>query len=117
MGSPHSFGGFRPVLRTLVPTLLYTAATEMFISRFLSRGPKEYSGHMVLGKRTDTYDAEGRILEERPSAGIGLEQICSEALALTGELMQVPPPWSAKKVQGQRAYDLARAGRIVEAYG
>jgi tRNA pseudouridine55 synthase len=84
------------------------AATRLV--RFLSPGPKEYSGRLILGVSTDTYDAEGRVVLERPAEKITAETARRAAEDFTGDLMQLPPPWSAKKVGGRRSYDLARAG-------
>jgi tRNA pseudouridine55 synthase len=84
------------------------AATRL--SRFLSAGDKEYTGVIAFGARTDTFDAEGTVLEVRSTEGLTLESVVAKAAVLTGAIRQVPPPWSAKKVGGRRAYDLARAG-------
>ncbi len=85
------------------------AATRL--SRFLTRGPKAYAGRIVLGIATDTYDAEGTIVASNPAAGVSLADARRAAAALTGELMQTPPPWSAKRVAGRRSYALAREGK------
>jgi tRNA pseudouridine55 synthase len=78
--------------------------------RFLTGGDKEYAGTMILGVTTDTYDVDGRETERRPLEGIDLDRIREAARRLTGTQMQIPPPWSAKKVEGRRAYELARSG-------
>ncbi|HZW32641.1 MAG TPA: tRNA pseudouridine(55) synthase TruB [Isosphaeraceae bacterium] len=79
--------------------------------------PKSYRTGIRLGARSDTLDAEGRIEPEAnppvPSRG-AVDQAVG---LLVGEVVQVPPAYSAVKVQGRRAYDLARAGRTVELTG
>jgi tRNA pseudouridine55 synthase len=76
-------------------------------------GTKHYRFTVRWGAGTDTDDAEGRITatsELRPSR----EAIEALLPRFTGEIMQTPPAYSAIKVDGNRAYDLARAGEIVE---
>ncbi len=85
------------------------AATRL--SRFLARGPKAYAGRIVLGIATNTYDAEGSIVASLPADRVSLQDARRAAAALTGDLMQTPPPWSAKRVGGRRSYALARVGK------
>ena len=76
-------------------------------------GNKVYRFAIKWGEETTTDDAEGTVSERssmRPSAG----EIRSALLTFTGEIMQTPPAFSAIKVDGERAYDLARAGEVVE---
>jgi tRNA pseudouridine55 synthase len=76
-------------------------------------GTKHYRFTVRWGAGTDTDDAEGRITAEselRPSR----EAIEALLPRFTGELMQTPPAYSAIKIDGNRAYDLARAGEVVE---
>jgi len=81
------------------------------LARFLGGGPKEYTGSIVLGTRTDTYDAQGRVVEVKDADGVREEDVRRAAAELTGDLLQAPPLWSAKHVGGERAYKLAREGR------
>ncbi|MDH5608028.1 MAG: tRNA pseudouridine(55) synthase TruB [Cyclobacteriaceae bacterium] len=69
---------------------------------------KEYVGVFELGKTTPSYDLETAFDSELPIEGIHEEAIRQAAVALTGQLSQVPPAHSAIKVDGQRAYKLAR---------
>ncbi len=74
---------------------------------------KVYDFTVRFGTQTDTLDAEGKIIatsEMRPTA----EQVAAILPQFTGPIGQVPPAYSALKVGGQRAYDLARAGSDVE---
>ena len=73
---------------------------------------KIYSFTVRFGEETDTLDAEGRVIaasEHRPS----LEEVQAVLPRFTGEIEQVPPAYSALKIDGERAYDLARSGAEV----
>ncbi|MDT5293167.1 MAG: tRNA pseudouridine55 synthase [Acidobacteriota bacterium] len=108
---------------TGVLVLLVGRATRL--AQFLSGAEKEYEATMRLGYATDTGDLTGarRVDASAPAAdasapvdcaALGLRQI-EEALArLRGEIEQVPPMYSAKKVAGKRLYELARRGEEVE---
>jgi tRNA pseudouridine55 synthase len=75
---------------------------------------KEYTATIRLGQATDSDDADGEIIAETSAAGVTREDIEAAAAALTGEIEQVPPGFSAIKVGGQRAYRLARQGAAPE---
>jgi len=76
--------------------------------------PKTYRTIVRLGARSDTLDADGQI-EIEPSPRIpSLAEITAALMPLTGDVDQRPPAYSALKIQGKRAYELARAGRILE---
>ena len=68
---------------------------------------------MLLGKVTDTQDTTGTVLEEH-LVEVTEEQVKEAVLSFTGEYMQVPPMYSALKVNGKKLCDLARAGVTVE---
>ena len=70
----------------------------------------EYTATIRLGQATDTDDADGEIIAQAPATGITREAIEAGAAALTGEIEQVPPGFSAIKVAGKRAYKMAREG-------
>ncbi len=74
------------------------------------RLPKEYTGIFRLGAVTDTYDLESEPHDFKPYEHITEEQIHETAVKFTGDIMQTPPIHSAIKKDGERAYDLARAG-------
>ena len=76
----------------------------------LALAEKEYTGTIRLGQATDTDDADGEVIAQTPAAGVTREAIEAGAAALTGEIEQVPPGFSAIKVAGKRAYRLAREG-------
>jgi tRNA pseudouridine55 synthase len=71
---------------------------------------KEYQATIRLGQATDTGDAEGTVTTGRPAGHLSLAQVQAAAAALTGEIQQVPPAFSAIKVAGRRAYQLTREG-------
>jgi tRNA pseudouridine55 synthase len=84
------------------------------LQSFLTGWEKTYEGAMRFGIATDTYDTEGTPVgdphpDPRPERA-RVEEACR---AFTGELMQSPPPFSAKKIAGKRFYELARRGEAV----
>ncbi len=74
---------------------------------------KEYVAGLLLGISTDTQDVTGQILEEKPVTCTP-EQVRQAILGFRGEYLQVPPMYSALKVNGKKLYELARAGKEVE---
>ncbi|MEM9139697.1 MAG: tRNA pseudouridine(55) synthase TruB [Pseudomonadota bacterium] len=72
-------------------------------------GEKTYHFTIRLGQRTTTDDAEGALLETSPDRPTD-EEIIEALESFTGDIQQVPPQFSAVKVDGERAYDLARDG-------
>jgi tRNA pseudouridine55 synthase len=87
------------------------AATRLI--DYVQRMPKRYIGTFLLGRQSPTEDIEGEVaLLDHPPQPTRAE-IEAAAAAFLGEIMQRPPAFSALKVAGQRAYDLARAGREV----
>jgi tRNA pseudouridine55 synthase len=83
------------------------------ISSFLMESAKEYRGRGRLGASTDTQDATGTVVEAKPVTVTG-DELRAACTAFVGELEQVPPMYSAVKVDGQRLYRLARKGVEVE---
>lgn len=81
---------------------------------YLSGLGKEYTGEVVLGTATSTLDAAGEVTGTWDMAGVGLDGVRAAAAGLTGDIAQVPPMVSAKKVGGRRLHDLAREGVEVE---
>ncbi len=74
---------------------------------------KVYECVMMLGVETDTYDLSGRILE-RNSVTASEDEIVAAINSFVGDIMQVPPMYSALKVNGKKLYELAREGKEVE---
>lgn len=79
----------------------------------LMGGMKTYTGTILLGKTTPSYDLESAFDTEFPTEHITAELLEATRLRFSGEIQQVPPIFSAKQVDGKRAYDLARAGKEV----
>ncbi len=74
---------------------------------------KTYEAVLLLGKETDTQDISGRILKERePDASE--REVREAVMGFVGEYAQIPPMYSALKVNGKKLYELARAGKVVE---
>ena len=84
------------------------------LAQYFSSAEKSYSGTIRFGFATDTYDAEGEAAALRVEPQLTLDQVRSAAARFRGEMEQMPPPFSAKKVAGTPAYTLARAGKPVE---
>ncbi len=75
---------------------------------------KEYVADVMLGATTPSYDLEHPIDNVYPTDHITREKVEAALASLTGERLQAPPVYSAKKVEGVRAYEFARAGETVE---
>lgn len=75
---------------------------------------KIYLAKMKLGFATDTLDITGKITEESEKQNVSLEEFESILGKFTGEIEQIPPMYSALKVDGQKLYELARKGKEVE---
>ncbi len=85
------------------------------LSNALMSGDKRYSGEITLGVSTDSYDAEGEILETRPvPEGISEGTLKEIFASMRGDQYQMPPMVSAKKIGGKPLYKLARQGLTVE---
>jgi tRNA pseudouridine55 synthase len=85
------------------------------LSEYVSASDKRYQAIVRLGASTDTYDADGRFTQQSTDPFSVTEEQFEEALKqFEGEIEQTPPPYSAVKVQGRRAYDMARKGQEVE---
>ncbi|MDR2778856.1 MAG: tRNA pseudouridine(55) synthase TruB [Puniceicoccales bacterium] len=84
------------------------------ISQYLVDLSKGYAGTMTLGISTDSHDMEGMILETHEVKNITIEILKSLANEFLGDQYQIPPMFSAKKVNGQKLYELARKGRTID---
>lgn len=83
------------------------------LSEYVSASDKRYQAVITLGKTTDTYDEDGKITSSA-EVNVTEERFNEELQKFVGEIEQVPPPYSAVKVKGQKAYDMARKGEEVE---
>jgi tRNA pseudouridine55 synthase len=103
-------GTLDPLASGLLPIALGEATKTV---SFVMEGRKIYRFTVRWGEERDTDDAEGRIIAsspERPS----VERICALLPRFTGLIEQMPPRFSAVKIEGERAYDLAREGEMIE---
>ncbi|MBV9691574.1 MAG: tRNA pseudouridine(55) synthase TruB [Ktedonobacteraceae bacterium] len=83
------------------------------VAEYLSESGKAYEAHIVFGIATDTYDAEGAVMHTADTMQLSLEQIEVALQHHVGFQMQMPPRYSAIKLQGQPAYKRVRAGEQV----
>jgi tRNA pseudouridine55 synthase len=83
------------------------------LSEFLSGSIKGYEAEVRFGRSTETYDAEGAAVRDTGKVPT-MAQIVPVLGAFRGDIQQVPPPYSAVKVMGKKAYELAREGKPVE---
>jgi tRNA pseudouridine55 synthase len=74
---------------------------------------KTYIADFVLGSKTDTYDTEGEVID-RSDVRVTFEDVKNILSKFRGEIKQVPPMYSALKVDGKRLYELARQGIVIE---
>lgn len=84
------------------------------LSEYVSASDKRYQAILSLGASTDTYDADGQVLRSRSAEHVSEELFETELATFVGEIQQVPPPYSAVKVQGRKAYEMAREGEEVD---
>ncbi len=80
----------------------------------LQNGEKEYVAEFTLGATTPSYDLEHPVDRTFPWEHITQDDVRSALDSLTGNILQVPPIYSAKMIDGRRAYDIARAGGEAE---
>ena len=80
----------------------------------ITTASKIYRAELTLGKATDTQDRDGKIIAEAPVSELTRETIDAVLASFVGTQEQIPPMYSAKKVNGQRLYKLARKNKTVE---
>lgn len=94
--------------------LLLCVGQATRLQQFLLAWEKVYRGEIKLGSATTTYDAEGEVRDPQgPVPEIGRELLDRLEATFSGTIQQVPPPYSAKKVDGKKLYELARDGEDV----
>ena len=98
-------GTLDPLATGVLPLVIGTATR---LASLLSAGEKEYIAGIRLGLATETYDAFGRDAVPPPPSGISAGDVAEAIEDFRGTFNQVPPPYSAKKIDGVRAYKLAR---------
>ena len=103
-------GTLDPMATGVLPVFVGRATKAV---QFAENGRKEYHAVLKLGTVTDTQDTTGTALETHPVT-VGADEVRAALEHFTGELLQLPPMYSALKVNGQKLYDLARQGKTVE---
>jgi tRNA pseudouridine55 synthase len=78
------------------------------LAQFYTSSEKTYEGTIRFGFSTDTYDSDGEPTSPAQTVTLSLDEVCGLAARFRGLIQQVPPPFSAKKLQGVPAYKLAR---------
>jgi tRNA pseudouridine55 synthase len=102
------FGTLDPFATGVLPLSLGKATR---FAQFYLKSRKAYEGLIRFGYSTDTYDATGKPTSELVSPQLEARRLEEVFQAFTGRLMQAPPPFSAKRVAGTRAYKLARQNK------
>ena len=87
------------------------------ISKYLINHDKTYIATLKLGLKTDTADVEGNIIEEKEVPELSEEVVVNTLNSMLGKQNQVPPMYSAIKVNGKKLYEYARQGKTVEVKG
>jgi tRNA pseudouridine55 synthase len=104
-------GTLDPMATGVLPLLLGKFTR---LAQFYGKHEKTYTGTIRFGFSTDTYDAEGAPASEPVQPNLTLELVRATAARFRGEIEQMPPPVSAKKIGGKPAYKIARAGGVPE---
>jgi tRNA pseudouridine55 synthase len=84
------------------------------LSEYVSASDKRYQAIIRLGGRTDTFDSDGKMTQANQPVNVTESQFEEVLKTFIGEIEQTPPPYSAVKVQGRKAYEMARQGEDVE---
>ncbi|RMF49235.1 MAG: tRNA pseudouridine(55) synthase TruB [Chloroflexota bacterium] len=105
-------GGTLDPLATGLLVLCIGAATRL--CEYVMATHKRYLAKVRLGATTETDDAEGQLLAEQPIAHLTEADVARALAAFNGEIAQIPPMYSAIKRSGQKLYELARRGEVIE---
>ena len=103
-------GTLDPMATGVLPICIGNATRA---SDMLTESDKKYRAQLLLGKRTDTLDIEGEVLEER-AVNVTEQEIRDVIDTFIGEIDQIPPMYSAIKKDGKKLYELARQGIEIE---
>lgn len=103
-------GTLDPQATGVLPVCLGSATK---LCDMLTDKDKEYVAELLLGQETDTQDVTGRILCEK-EVNVSVDEVRGIIMSFVGEYDQVPPMYSALKVNGKKLYELAREGKEVE---
>jgi tRNA pseudouridine55 synthase len=111
-GAKVGHAGTLDPLATGVLIVCVGPATRLI--EYIQRMPKRYRGTFLLGRTSDTEDTEGQVIAIESASQPTEEQLRAVLPRFVGEIDQMPPAFSALKVQGRRAYSLARSGQRVD---
>lgn len=104
-------GTLDPMVTGVLPLCLGRATR---LVEYIQEMPKEYEARLVIGLATDTEDLTGSVIERAGKVTVGEQQLHEVMKQFTGVIQQIPPMYSAVKVDGKRLYELARGGETVE---
>ena len=104
-------GTLDPMATGVLPVFLGRATRAV---EFAERSDKEYLAGLRLGVVTNTQDVTGEVLERVPAESVGRREVEEVLERFRGEIFQVPPMYSAIKINGKKLYELARKGREIE---
>lgn len=104
-------GTLDPLATGVLPILLGNGTK---LSKYLINHDKEYIATIKLGVKTDTADIEGTVIEEKKAPLFTEKQIMNALESLKGKQKQIPPMYSAIKINGKKLYEYARSGESVE---
>lgn len=104
-------GTLDPMASGVLPILIGQATK---LSNYLMEHDKEYIATLHLGVQTDTGDSEGKVVKEQGVDEVLYKNINSVLNSFIGESAQIPPMYSAIKVNGKKLYELAREGKTIE---
>ena len=103
-------GTLDPMATGVLPVFVGQATRAV---EFAENSRKEYVAGLRLGQVTNTQDTSGEVLETRP-VSVSREEVEAAMARFLGDIQQIPPMYSAIKINGKKLYELARKGREVE---
>ncbi len=104
-------GTLDPMATGLLPLLIGKATG---ISKYLINHDKIYVATLKLGAKTDTADAEGKVIEEKEVSNLTQEEVINALNKMVGKHEQIPPMYSAIKINGKKLYEYARQGKEIK---
>jgi tRNA pseudouridine55 synthase len=104
-------GTLDPMATGVLPMLINRATR---LAQFFTRNEKEYEGVIRFGHSTGSYDADGEATSPETAPCVDAAEVEAALAKFRGEFDQVPPPVSAKKIAGKKAYELARKNEPVD---
>ncbi|RAP76876.1 tRNA pseudouridine(55) synthase TruB [Paenibacillus montanisoli] len=104
-------GTLDPAVTGVLPLCIGRATR---VVEYVQERPKSYEAVMQFGLATDTEDLTGNVTKELPSVELSESEIRRVLASFIGEIEQVPPMYSAVRVDGKRLYELAREGQVIE---